>query len=177
MLSSYSGYSEFVFDLEHLNMGISTTSTSLLPTTPQQAGKVISNVLSTNATIHRLWFARGKILTKQGYYESALTSFDAALRFQSNHHQTWVFRGVVLTHLQRYKSALVSFERALELEPGDREAWIFRGAVLSYLEHHHEAMNSYTRALQIQRREAKACQDYPLWMPTTIHQGLTTLTI
>lgn len=124
----------------------------------QQAG-------DTSKTIHRLWFSRGRALTKQGYYETALASFDAALRLRPGHCPSWIFRGVVLAHLKRYRSALASFDRALQLSPENREAWLFRGAVLKYLNCHHEAMHSYNTALRMHQETPILCQDYPLWVP------------
>jgi Flp pilus assembly protein TadD len=116
-------------------------------------------------TLHRLWFSRGKVLTKQGFFQAALTSFDAALKCQPDHTESWMFRGVVLTHLKRYQPALTSFDRALELSPQHREAWIFRGAVLTYLERQTEATHSYAIALQLQQEHPQPRQDYPMWMP------------
>lgn len=120
---------------------------------------------STQKTIHRIWCGRGKVLTRQGYYEAALASFDAALQIQPDDHQSWVFRGVALMHLRRYKAALASFNQALELASDDREVWIFRGAVLTYLNHPEEAIKSYQMALNIQRQGTEVCRDYPMWLP------------
>jgi tetratricopeptide (TPR) repeat protein len=123
------------------------------------------NASNASKTIQRLWFAKGKVLTKQGYYEAALTSFDAALKIQPDHCKSWVFRGIVLTHLEQYKSALASLDRALELSPSQREAWIFRGAVLKYLGRHDEALASYSKALTLQQADVELCNEYPLWLP------------
>lgn len=120
---------------------------------------------STQKTIHRIWCGRGKVLTRQGYYEAALASFDAALQLQPNDHQSWIFRGVALMHLEQYKAALASFNQALELGANDREVWIFRGAVLTYLNQPEEATKSYQMALRMQQQGRQVCCDYPMWLP------------
>ncbi|HEY9618391.1 MAG TPA: tetratricopeptide repeat protein [Microcoleaceae cyanobacterium] len=132
---------------------------------------------STQKTIHRIWCSRGKVLTRQGYYEAALTSFDAALQLQPNDHQSWVFRGVVLMHLKRYKAALASFNQALELVADDREVWIFRGAVLTYLNQSEEATKSYQRALSMQQQGHQVCCDYPMWLPPQLQTKTAELAI
>jgi tetratricopeptide (TPR) repeat protein len=121
--------------------------------------------LAPDATIQKLWFSKGKVLTKQGYYEAALASFDASIKLQPNHCKSWVFRGIALTYLEQYRAALASFERALEISPDHREAWIFRGSVLKYLDRPDEAFESYSQALKLQQQDTEICNDYPLWLP------------
>lgn len=144
------------------------TSVHASPLSGMPVAATVNNHLrtkSTQKTIHRIWCGRGKVLTRQGYYEAALASFDAALQLQPDDHQSWVFRGVALMHLSRYKAALASFNQALELVIDDREVWIFRGAVLTYLNRHEEAIKSYQMALNIQQQGTEVCCDYPLWLP------------
>lgn len=118
---------------------------------------------------HYIWYNRGKMLTWQGHYEAALTSFDIALQRHPNHHQTWVYRGVVLAYLKCYETALASFNQALELSPDNREVWIFRGAVLAFLNRQREARNSYNVALSIQQRGFSICEEYPTtWIPNRL---------
>jgi tetratricopeptide (TPR) repeat protein len=126
----------------------------------------------TTKSLHRLWCSRGAILTKQGYYEAALASFEAALRIQPNLSKTWVFHGVVLVHLQHYKAALASFNRALDLSNTNREAWLFRGSVLEVLEQHQEALSSYSQALNLQKHNSDICRDYPMWNSLKIDWAL-----
>ncbi|WP_421659324.1 tetratricopeptide repeat protein [Leptothermofonsia sp. ETS-13] len=118
---------------------------------------------------YHIWYSRGKMLTQQGHFEAALTSFDIALKHQSNLHQIWTYRGIVLAYLKHYEAALLSFNKALELAPDNREIWIFRGAVLTYLNRRREALNSYNIALSIQQCGFTVCEDYPTtWMPNPI---------
>jgi Flp pilus assembly protein TadD len=130
---------------------------------------------ATAKTIHHIWFIRGKLLARQGYYEAALASFKAALRIEPGHLQSWIFQGAVLAHLGRYPAALASFEQATNLAPENREAWIFRGAILASLGRGAESIQCYRQALQMQQQEAVICQDYPLWMPTDMLSGLMNL--
>lgn len=122
-----------------------------------------ANSLVTTKTLHRLWCSRGAVLTKQGYYEAALASFESALRLQPNRSKTWVFHGVVLVHLNHYKAALVSFNRAIDLSDTNCEAWLFRGSVLKELEQYEEALISYSQALKLQKQNFDICRDYPMW--------------
>jgi tetratricopeptide (TPR) repeat protein len=118
---------------------------------------------------YQIWYRRGKMLTQQGHYEAALTSFDLALKHQPELHQIWTYRGIVLAYLKHYEAALLSFNKALELAPDNREIWIFRGAVLTYLNCRREALNSYNIALSIQQRGFTICEDYPTtWMPNPV---------
>lgn len=127
----------------------------------------IDEARSQSTFPHHLWYSRGKMLTQQGQYEAALTSFDHALKIQPNEHQIWIYRGIALTHLNHYESALVSFSKALEIMPTNREAWIFHGAVLTYLDRPHEAIKSYTTALSIQQQGFTSCESYPMWLPAS----------
>lgn len=157
--------------LSRTTMGQSTIS-SLNPEPlskrfPQRAS-LKTNSLWTTKTLHRLWCSRGAVLTKQGYYEAALASFEAALRLQPNRSKTWVFHGVVLVHLQCYKAALASFNRAIDLSNTNREAWLFRGSVLKELEQFQEALFSYSQALKLQKQNSDICRDYPMWNSSKI---------
>ncbi|MBM0740783.1 tetratricopeptide repeat protein [Phormidium sp. CLA17] len=127
-----------------------------------------TNSLLTAKTLHRLWCSRGAVLTKQGYYEAALASFEAALRIQPNRSKTWVFHGVALVHLHHYKAALASFNRALDLSNTNREAWLFRGSVLKELQQYQEALFSYSQALKLQKQNSDVCRDYPMWNSSKI---------
>lgn len=119
---------------------------------------------------HHIWYTRGKMLTKQGHFEAALTSFEIALKYHSGVHQIWAYQGVVLAYMKCYESALASFNKALELAPDNREVWIFRGAVLSYLNRRREATNSYNVALSLQQRGFMVSEEYPTtWMPNPLH--------
>lgn len=152
-------------------MGLSTISSSnscLLSKRYPQRPSLNANTLLTTKTLHRLWCSRGAVLTKQGYYEAALASFEAALRIQPNRSKTWVFHGVVLVHLQHYKAALVSFDRAIDLSHTNREAWLFRGSVLKELKQYQEALSSYSQALTLQKQNSEICRDYPIWNSSKI---------
>jgi len=152
-------------------MGLSTVSSSenpypLAKSCTQRSLKI--NSLLTTQTLHRLWCSRGAILTKQGYYEAALASFEAALRLQPNRSKTWVFHGVTLVHLRHYKAALASFNQALDLSHNNCEAWLFRGSVLKELEQYQEALFSYGQALKLQKQNSDICRDYPMWHSSKI---------
>jgi tetratricopeptide (TPR) repeat protein len=153
-------------------MGLSTVSSSSNPCLSSkhftQRSSLKANTPLTTKTLHRLWCSRGTVLTKQGYYEAALASFEAALRIQPNRSKTWVFHGVVLVHLQHYKAALASFDRALDLSNTNREAWLFRGSVLKELDQYQEALFSYSQALKLQKQNSDICRDYPIWNSSKI---------
>lgn len=153
-------------------MGLSTVSacSTAYPSSQLYAQRVSPKVNDplTTKTLHRLWCSRGAVLTKQGYYEAALASFEAALRLQPNRSKTWVFHGVVLVHLHHYKAALASFNRAIDLSSTNCEAWLFRGSVLKELEQYQEALVSYGQALRLQKQNSEICRDYPIWNSSKI---------
>ena len=146
---------------------ISSTSPHLSSKLYARRTTIKANSLVTT-TLHRLWCSRGAVLTKQGYYEAALASFEAALRIQPNRSKTWVFHGVVLVHLHHYKTALASFNRAIDLSNTNREAWLFRGSVLKELKQYEEALFSYSQALKLQKQNSDICRDYPIWNSSKI---------
>ena len=158
--------------MQRITMGSSTISSAsslhLSSKRYAQRTTIKANSLVTTKTLHRLWCSRGAVLTKQGYYEAALASFEAALRIQPNRSKTWVFHGVVLVHLHHYKAALASFNRAIDLSNTNREAWLFRGSVLKELKQYEEALFSYGQALKLQKQNSDICQDYPIWNSSKI---------
>lgn len=139
------------------------TSTTFRAKQEFSTDKRVRNWRNSDRTLHRLWYAKGKVLAKQGYFDAALASFNAALRFCPNHAKSWVYRGVVLAHLKQPKAALASFDRALALEADSRETWIFRGAILTALGDRPGALRSYNRALALHQNQQQVCNEYPLW--------------
>jgi superkiller protein 3 len=97
----------------------------------------------------RLWFKQGNILTADGDYTGAITSYERALEIKPDDHAAWYNRGIALSDLGHKEEAIASYERALEIKPDDHAAWYNRGYALDDLGRYEEAIASYERALEI----------------------------
>ncbi len=104
----------------------------------------------------RAWQASGTTHGMNGRHQEALTSFERALRMDSNHVAAWNGKGTALNMLRRNKEALEAFEQALRLEPDNALAWNGKGAAQNALGQAEQALFSFDTALHYQPRLAQA---------------------
>jgi tetratricopeptide (TPR) repeat protein len=62
-----------------------------------------------------------------GNLDSALVTFDRALKFDPAHSGAWHGKGSALARLNRHREAQQAFDEALRLKPGFATAWWHRG--------------------------------------------------
>jgi tetratricopeptide (TPR) repeat protein len=92
---------------------------------------------------------QGDKLFLEGNLETAIQSYDEALKFKPDLAEVWNNRGVALTRLQRYHEAIVSYESAIQLRYNYADAWNNRGVALGKLNHYEAAILSYQRAIDL----------------------------
>ncbi|HAN73464.1 MAG TPA: hypothetical protein DCQ51_05375 [Planktothrix sp. UBA8407] len=92
---------------------------------------------------------QGDKLFLEGNLETAIQSYDQALKFKPDLAEVWNNRGVALTRLQRYHEAIVSYESAIQLRYNYADAWNNRGVALGKLNHYEAAILSYQKAIDL----------------------------
>lgn len=85
-------------------------------------------------------FARALCLAGLGHHDTALLSYDKALKLDPDIAVVWLLRGQVLRHVGRVNDALKSFEVAIEQEPNYLLAWKEKGVTLAVLGRYEEAL-------------------------------------
>jgi len=100
-----------------------------------------------------LLLQQGDIFTASKDYESALASYNEALKFQPSNETAHRERGFVLLNLVRYEEALSSFDKAIEIQPKDDKNWLYRGYALEELGRYEEALASFDKAIEIQPKD------------------------
>jgi superkiller protein 3 len=98
----------------------------------------------------RLLLELGKLLRSANEFEAAISSYDQALKFQSDYHYAWYDRGIALRNLGRNEEAISSYDQALKFQPDYHYDWYNRGIALRNLGRNEEAISSYDQALKFQ---------------------------
>jgi protein O-GlcNAc transferase len=91
-----------------------------------------------------------------GKKDTALASYDRALKVRPDSAEALFNRGWTLHELKRFDEALASYERALTVRPDLAEAFCNRGLTLHELKRFEEALASYDRALKVRPDSAEA---------------------
>jgi Tfp pilus assembly protein PilF len=91
-----------------------------------------------------------------GKNDTALASYDRALKVRPDYAEALCNRGVTLHELKRFEEALASYDRALKVRPGYAEALYNRGNTLKELKRLEEALASYDHALKARPDYAEA---------------------
>ena len=95
------------------------------------------------------WFNLGLQQADAGDFDSAIASWDNAIKLKPDLSQAWHNRGSALGHLGQLEEAITSFDKALEIKPSDYQAWNDRGNALYNLKRWEEAVSSWDKALEI----------------------------
>jgi tetratricopeptide (TPR) repeat protein len=97
-----------------------------------------------------LLLQQGDIFIASKDYESALASYDEALKFQPGDETVHRERGFVLLNVGRYEEALANFDKSIEIQPENDKTWLYRGYALGELGRYEEAFESFDNATKIQ---------------------------
>lgn len=62
-----------------------------------------------------VWFTKGLIQFKQGYYEDSLKNLGVSIELAPTFPDAWHYKGIVLTYLERNDEANIAFENSKEL--------------------------------------------------------------
>jgi tetratricopeptide (TPR) repeat protein len=89
------------------------------------------------------------VQTLLGKKETAVASFDRALKVRPDHAEALSNRGLTLHELKRFEEALASFDEALKGDPNHAEALFNRGLTLHALRRFEEALASFDDALKV----------------------------
>jgi tetratricopeptide (TPR) repeat protein len=100
-----------------------------------------------------LLLQQGNIFIASKDYESALASYDEALKFQPSNETVHRERGFVLLNLGRYEEALANFDQSIEIQPECDKTWLYRGYALEKLGRYQEALASFDKATEIQPQD------------------------
>jgi tetratricopeptide (TPR) repeat protein len=92
----------------------------------------------------------GKLFSAAKEYETAVESYDKALKIKPDDHYAWDNRGIALRNLSRYEEAINSYDQALKLQPDNHYTWNDRGLALDSLGRYEEAIANYDKAIAIQ---------------------------
>jgi tetratricopeptide (TPR) repeat protein len=89
------------------------------------------------------------VQTLLGKKETAVASFDRALKVRPRYAEALSNRGLTLYELKRFDEALASFDEALKAQPNHAEALFNRGLTLHALKRFEEALASFDGALKV----------------------------
>lgn len=106
---------------------------------------------SWQSIVHRvrLWSQQGDLFIDGNDFESALASYQEALRFEPLAVNALMGKGLSLENLERYEEAIKSYRKALVVQPDHWGALQRRGDCLIYLERYEDALTDYDQALKI----------------------------
>jgi tetratricopeptide (TPR) repeat protein len=110
----------------------------------------VERILVPRARDPGAWLDLAATLRRQGAYEAALHTYDAAARRFPNISQIPNNKGVLLRECGLFNDALIAFDEALHLNPSYVTALLNRGNVLEYLSRFGDAEKSYRRLLEIE---------------------------
>ncbi|MGA9382421.1 MAG: tetratricopeptide repeat protein [Phormidium sp.] len=84
-----------------------------------------------------------------GKLETAIASYNQALKINPDDHVAWYDRGIALGKLGRYEEAIASFDQAVKLNPNNDAAWNNQGNALCNLRRDEEAIASYDQGVKL----------------------------
>jgi tetratricopeptide (TPR) repeat protein len=85
----------------------------------------------------------------EGKYESALMSFDEALKLQENYVDAWIMKGVILGQWGRCSESLKCYDKIIEIEPRSVKAWHLKAATFSMMNRFDQAVDSEAKAIEL----------------------------
>jgi tetratricopeptide (TPR) repeat protein len=94
-------------------------------------------------------FEQGNLFFAGKDFDSAIASYDEAVKIKSDYHQAWNNRGIALGNLGRFEEAVASYDEAVKIKSDYHQAWNNRGIALDDLGRFEEAVASYDEAVKI----------------------------
>lgn len=117
---------------------------------PILAHQYLSNVLLLDAQHIEALYARGILVQRQGYPDSALADYDKILSITSDHFDATYNTGYVHLLQERYDDAVAWFSKALEISYNDHRAIYNRGLAYEMRGDKDLAQQDYRNALKIE---------------------------
>jgi tetratricopeptide (TPR) repeat protein len=128
-----------------LNRAISAYQSGQLVEAEQLCQQIVAARQDVFDALHLL----ALVQTLQGKRETAVASFDRALKVRPHYAEALSNRGLTLHELKRFDEALASFDDALKTQPNHAEALFNRGLTLHELKRFEEALASFDGALKV----------------------------
>ena len=128
-----------------LNRAISAYQSGQLVEAEQLCQQIVAARQDVFDALHLL----ALVQTLLGKKETAVASFDRALKVRPHYAEALSNRGLTLHELTRYDDALASFDDALKVQPNHAEALFNRGLSLHQLKRFEEAVASFDGALKV----------------------------
>ncbi len=96
-----------------------------------------------------LAFEQGNIFYADQSYESAIASYDEALKHKPDKHEAWYNRGNSLDNLGQYEAAIAAFDQALKFKAGDASTFYNRACTHSLNQNLEAALSDLATAIQL----------------------------
>ena len=125
-----------------LNRAISAYQSGQLVEAEQLCQQIVAARQDVFDALHLL----ALVQTLLGKKETAVASFDRALKVRPDYAEALSNRGLTLYELKRFDEAVASFDDALKVQPNHAEALFNRGLTLRALKRFDEAVLSFDRA-------------------------------
>lgn len=120
-----------------------------------QAEALAKNLLTSHPNVFILHHALSLSLDGQQKYAEAVTSYQNALKLQTNTPDLWFNCAIALTHLNRLEEAASAYQQAIKLQPNFFEAHGNLGTILQRQGKLDEAIKSYQAGLKINPQDAR----------------------
>ena len=122
-------------------------------------------IIKTNPLCWMAYNNRGRLLEKNGEYDSALADYEQAITVNPNCQdgkgnyscmRSYNNRGVSFQYLGNFEAAIIDFNRALEINPSFMKAYLNRGAVYFQQQEFDKALDDFSEAIKSSPHYTKA---------------------
>jgi len=131
-----------------------------------EAEQICQQIINTKRDLFDALHLLAVVQSRLGKKDTALASYDRALKVRPDSAEALFNRGWTLHELKRFEEALASYDRALKVRPDLAEAFCNRGLTLHELKRFEEALASHDRALALRPDYAEALSNRGL----TLHE-------
>lgn len=102
------------------------------------------------------WVEKGQRKVQSGDYQSALTSYNEALKIDPEMLDAYVKRAFVFSLLKEYEQAVVDYTKVIALNPEMSLAYLSRGSAYNKLELFEKAMEDFNKVLTLDPENSEA---------------------
>lgn len=98
---------------------------------------------------YRHFVLAGRIDLSEDRFLDAISNFNTAIRYKTDHFEAYFLRGVAKYSLSDFQGAYEDFSKTLEIHPLYVRAWHYRGITNDRLSNYFDAKADFARALEI----------------------------
>jgi arylsulfatase A-like enzyme/Flp pilus assembly protein TadD len=124
-------------------------------------------IVDTESTDPETQSALGRVASRQGRYDDAMSRFQRALQLDSSFPTASMDSGILLMEMGRFDEARPLLERALEQDPFLAEAWNALGVIESSVQRPQAAIDAWKRAVDADPRMVDALYNLGLMLGRT----------